>query len=481
LGLHYLGIEAQSYEDLVPKGKTIGDLDIPTVADYCGMDAYTTFGIVSKLREELAKIPALQELLLDVEQPLEPVLAEMEYQGISIDKDYLEQFSQELEKDLVAIKQQAYQDAGEEFNLGSPKQLSQLLFEKLGLDRRKSRKTKTGYSTDATILAKLQGDHPVVDAIVEYRSLSKLKSTYVDALPALMRSDTKRVHTDFNQTVTTTGRLSSSSPNLQNIPIRTDFSRQIRKGFIPESGWLLVSADYSQIELRILAHLSQEPVLVEAYQTQADVHTLTAQMLFDKEDITAEERRLGKIINFGVIYGMGAQRFAREAKVSTAEGKEFIDRLNQRYPLVFAYLEETKKKAIAQGYVETILGRRRYFSFSGNSLRRLQGKALDQIDLDKLKSINPYDAGSLRAAANSPIQGSSADIIKIAMVNLYQELQKYQARLLLQVHDELIFEIPPDEWEELQVKIRETMESAVELSVPLVVEIHAGDNWMEAK
>ncbi|WP_287313144.1 DNA polymerase I [Moorena sp. SIO1G6] len=481
LGLHYLGIEAQSYEDLVPKGKTIGDLDIPTVADYCGMDAYTTFGIVSKLREELAKIPALQELLLDVEQPLEPVLAEMEYQGISIDKDYLEQFSQELEKDLVAIKQQAYQDAGQEFNLGSPKQLSQLLFEKLGLDRRKSRKTKTGYSTDATILAKLQGDHPVVDAVLEYRSLSKLKSTYVDALPALMRSDTKRVHTDFNQTVTTTGRLSSSSPNLQNIPIRTDFSRQIRKGFIPESGWLLVSADYSQIELRILAHLSQEPVLVEAYQTQADVHTLTAQMLFDKEEITAEERRLGKIINFGVIYGMGAQRFAREAKVSTAEGKEFIDRLNQRYPLVFAYLEETKKKAIAQGYVETILGRRRYFSFSGNSLRRLQGKALDQIDLDKLKSINPYDAGSLRAAANSPIQGSSADIIKIAMVNLYQELQKYQARLLLQVHDELIFEIPPDEWEELQVKIRETMESAVELSVPLVVEIHAGDNWMEAK
>ena len=247
LSVKYLGITAKSYTDLVPKGKTIADVDIPSVADYCGMDVYTTFGLVSKLREELEKVEKLHELLLEVEQPLEPVLAEMEYVGIHIDIAYLKQLSEQLEKDLERLESEAYEAAGEKFNLGSPKQLSQLLFEKLNLDRRKSRKIKTGYSTDAATLEKLQGEHPVVDAILEYRTLSKLKSTYVDALPALVRPDTQRVHTDFNQTATSTGRLSSSNPNLQNIPIRTAFSRQIRKGFIPEWGWVLVAADYSQI------------------------------------------------------------------------------------------------------------------------------------------------------------------------------------------------------------------------------------------
>jgi DNA polymerase-1 len=481
LALKYLGITAQSYKDLVPKGKTIADLDIQAVANYCGMDVYTTFGLVAKLREELEKIPALHKLLLDVEQPLEPVLADMEYQGIHIDTAYLKQLSQQLEKDLERLESEAYAAAGEEFSLASPKQLSQLLFEKLNLDRKKSRKIKTGYSTDAATLEKLQGDHPVVDAILEHRTLSKLKSTYVDALPALVRPDTQRVHTDFNQTVTTTGRLSSSNPNLQNIPIRTAFSRQIRKGFLPEPGWLLVTADYSQIELRILAHLTKEPILVETYQNNQDIHTVTARLLFEKETVTSDERRLGKTINFGVIYGMGAQRFAREAGVKASEGKLFIERFNQRYPKVFDYLQKLQREAIAQGYVETILKRRRYFNFNSTSILRYRGNNPKDIDLNKLKGLDQYDAGLLRAAANAPIQGSSADIIKIAMVQMHKVLKNYQARLLLQVHDELIFEVPPEEWEELQPKIRETMESAVELSVPLMVDVHAGQNWMQTK
>jgi len=340
---------------------------------------------------------------------------------------------------------------------------------------------KTGYSTDHATLEKLQGDHPVIDTILEHRTLSKLKSTYVDALPKLVHKDTQRIHTDFNQTITSTGRLSSSNPNLQNIPIRTAFSRQIRKAFLPEPGWLLVSADYSQIELRILAHLSQEPVLVETYRNNQDIHAVTAKLLFEKETVTPDERRLGKTINFGVIYGMGPQRFAREAGVSVAEGKEFIDRLKQRYARVFGYLEQKKRDAIAKGYVETILGRRRYFEFNSNRLRDAKGKNTPKINLDEFKGIGQYDAGLLRAAANAPIQGSSADIIKIAMVKMHEVLQDYQARLLLQVHDELVFEVPPNEWEELQPKIRETMESAVELSVPLVVDVSEGKNWMEAK
>ncbi|PSO83061.1 MAG: DNA polymerase I [Cyanobacteria bacterium QS_4_48_99] len=474
-------IELKSYKDLeIPKGETIAELDIETTAAYCGMDAYVTFRLVPEIQAELAEIPALHKLFQDVEMPLESVLAEMEYWGIRIDTGYLEALSQQLEEKLQGIEQTAFQQAGEKFNLGSPKQLSELLFNQLDLDRRKSRKTKTGYSTDHATLEKLRGDHPVVDAVLEYRTLAKLKSTYVDALPGLVDAETQRIYTDFNQAVTTTGRLSSSNPNLQNIPTRTEFSRQIRKAFVPKDDWLLVTADYSQIELRILAHFSGEPVLVEAYQNKRDVHTVTAKLLFEKEEITAEERRLGKVINFGVIYGMGAQRFAREAGVSAARGKEFIERYRERYPKVFEYLETRKKNAIARGYVETILGRRRYFNFGSESIQRLRGSTPEEIDLDHLKP-NREDAESLRAAANAPIQGSSSDIIKIAMVKLHQILQSYQARLLLQVHDELVFEIPQEEWEELQPQISSTMESAVQLQVPLFVEMHVGKNWMETK
>ena len=315
---------------------------------------------------------------------------------------------------------------------------------------------------------------------MEYRTLAKLKSTYVDALPNLIRPETHRVHTDFNQAVTATGRLSSSNPNLQNIPIRTAFSRQIRAAFIPEPGWQLVAADYSQIELRILAHLSGEPVLVEAYNSDDDVHALTARLLFEKDDITAEERRLGKVINFGIIYGMGANRFAREAGVSRTEAKGFIDRYYERYPGVFEYLQQMQREAIANGYVTTIKGRRRYFNFTSSQLRDLQGHDPSDIDLDALKPRS-YDAAMLRAAANAPIQGSSADIIKIAMIRLHDLLQNYQSRLLLQVHDELIFEVPPEEWPDLRPQLSAAMENAVELKVPLKAEANIGPNWMETK
>ncbi len=475
------GISSQSYKELgIAKGKTIASLDIKTVANYCGMDAYATYLLVSKLQEELSLVEPLKKLLIEVEQPLEPVLALMEDTGVCIDTDYLQELSQQLQQDLELIEQQAYQEAGEKFNIGSPKQLGEILFEKLELNRKKSRKTKTGYSTDHATLEKLQGDHPIIDHILEYRTLSKLKSTYVDALPALVRDDTKRIHTNFNQTVTATGRLSSSNPNLQNIPIRTEFSRKIRQAFIPQENWLLVSADYSQIELRILAHLSQEPVLLEAYRNSQDVHSVTAKLLFDKETITPEERNLGKTINFGVIYGMGAQRFAREAGVTVAEGKTFINKYRQRYARVFDYLERMKKEAITKGFVTTILGRRRYFNFITDSLQKLKGSDPDSINLRDL-NINYTDAQLLRAAANAPIQGSSADIIKVAMIKIQKILSYYQANLLLQVHDELVFEVPPEEWEELQTKIKQTMENAVTLTVPLVVEIHSGKNWMQAK
>lgn len=485
LSARYLNLTAQSYTELVPKGKTIADIAIPRVAEYCGMDVYTTFQLVAILQAELAKYPKLRSLFTDVELPLEPVLAEMETHGIRIDQPYLKTLSVQLETDLQKLEGKAYELAGEIFNLSSPKQLSEIFFTKLGLDTKKTRKTKLGYSTDAATLEKLQGDHPLVDVLLEHRTLAKLKSTYVDALPTLVRPDTHRVHTDFNQAVTATGRLSSSNPNLQNIPIRTAFSRQIRAAFIPEPSWVLLSADYSQIELRILAHLSGEPRLVEAYQNNQDVHTLTAQLLLEKEPsaITPEERRLAKIINFGVIYGMGAQRFSREAGVSYSEAKTFIERFYERYPGVFAYLQRTEQQAIAQGYVETLLGRRRYFQFESPSLKRLQGKSLEEvaaIDLSSLKMSN-YERGQLRAAANAPIQGSSADLIKIAMVHLHQAIAPYQARLLLQVHDELILEVHPADQALVTATIQTTMENALSLKVPLLAEVHSGANWMVAK
>ena len=435
--------------------------------------------LLGKLEELGPQLPALLD---HVELPLEPVLALMEATGIRIDTAYLAELSSELGQTLERLEADAKAAAGTEFNLASPKQLGALLFDTLGLDRKKSRKTKTGWSTDATVLEKLEDAHPVVPLVLEHRTLSKLKSTYVDALPALMEPETGRVHTDFNQAVTATGRLSSSNPNLQNIPIRTEFSRRIRKAFLPEAGWQLISADYSQIELRILTHLSGEEVLVEAYRNGDDVHALTARLLLEQDEVSADERRLGKTINFGVIYGMGAQRFARETGVSQAQAKEFLSKYKQRYPKVFAFLELQERLALSRGYVETILGRRRPFAFDPSGLGRLLGKDPLEIDLEVARR-GGMEAQQLRAAANAPIQGSSADIIKVAMVQLHHKLiaSGLPARLLLQVHDELVLEAAPDALEQVLNLTRETMERAVELSVPLLVETGVGPNWMEAK
>ncbi len=477
------GFTPTSFSELVAKGANFASVPIEVAALYCGMDVHLTWRLGQLLGQQLQDLgAALTPLLREVELPLEPVLAAMEASGIRIDIAYLQELSAELLATLTSLEAQAKEAAGSDFNLASPKQLGELLFDTLGLDRKKSRKTKTGWSTDAAVLEKLEADHPVVPLVLEHRTLSKLKSTYVDALPALVEPETGRVHTDFNQAVTATGRLSSSNPNLQNIPIRTVFSRRIRKAFLPQEGWHLISADYSQIELRILTHLSGEEVLVNAYQQGDDVHALTARLLLEKEDITPDERRLGKTINFGVIYGMGAQRFARETGVGQAQAKEFLSKYKQRYPKVFAFLELQERLALSKGYVETILGRRRPFPFDPNGLGRLRGKDPLAIDLEVARR-GGMEAQQLRAAANAPIQGSSADIIKVAMVQLHHKLESsgLAARLLLQVHDELVLEAAPEALDAVVTLTRETMENAIKLSVPLVVETGVGPNWMEAK
>ncbi|MBL6741265.1 MAG: DNA polymerase I [Synechococcus sp. BS301-5m-G53] len=477
------GFQPTAFTDLVGKKQTFADVALEPASLYCGMDVHVTRRLALLLRRELEAMgPQLLPLLKQVEQPLEPVLARMESTGIRIDVPYLQSLSEEMGTTLQRLESEAKEAAGVEFNLASPKQLGELLFDTLGLDRKKSRRTKTGFSTDATVLEKLGNDHPVVPLVLEHRVLSKLKSTYIDALPQLVEAETGRVHTDFNQAVTATGRLSSSNPNLQNIPVRTEYSRRIRKAFLPQEGWTLLSADYSQIELRILTHLSGEEVLQEAYRSGDDVHALTARLLLDKDEVSPDERRLGKTINFGVIYGMGAQRFARETGVSQGEAKEFLAKYKQRYPKVFAFLELQERLALSRGYVETILGRRRPFHFDRNGLGRLLGKDPLEIDLDVARR-GGMEAQQLRAAANAPIQGSSADIIKVAMVQLQDALQcqGLPAQLLLQVHDELVLEVAPDALETTRELVVQTMEEAIELSVPLVVETGVGANWMEAK
>ncbi|MBM5816576.1 MAG: DNA polymerase I [Cyanobacteria bacterium K_Offshore_surface_m2_239] len=477
------GFTPASYDQVVGKKTTFAAVAIPAAAQYCGMDVHLTWRLSGRLGEALAALgPALPALLREVELPLEPVLAAMEATGIRIDQTYLQELSRELAGQLEHLEAEAQRVAGQTFNLASPKQLEALLFDTLSLDRKKSRKTKTGFSTDAATLEKLEDDHPVVPLLIQHRILSKLRSTYVDALPALVEPETGRVHTDFNQAVTATGRLSSSNPNLQNIPIRTEFSRRIRKAFLPEEGWWMISADYSQIELRILAHLSGEEVLIEAYNAGDDVHALTARLLLEKEEVSADERRLGKTINFGVIYGMGPQRLARETGLSQARAKEFLQRFKERYTKVFAFLELQERLALSRGWVETLLGRRRTFHFDPGGLGRHRGKDPLEISLESARR-GGLEAQQLRAAANAPIQGSSADIIKLAMVRLQGELnqRRLAARLLLQVHDELVLEAAPDVLEEVRALTRRTMEEVIQLRVPLVVDTGVGANWMDTK
>jgi DNA polymerase-1 len=477
------GFTPPSHETVVGRKSSFAEVPIDAAAHYCGMDVHVTWRLTGVLARALEALgPALPALLKEVELPLEPVLAAMEATGIRIDEDYLRELGKELAAQLSQLEEEAQRVAGQPFNLASPKQLEALLFDTLQLDRKKSRRTKTGWSTDATVLEKLEDDHPVVPLVLTHRTLSKLRSTYVDALPALVEPETGRVHTDFNQAVTATGRLSSSNPNLQNIPIRTEFSRRIRKAFLPEAGWRMISADYSQIELRILAHLSGEEMLIEAYNAGDDVHALTARLLLEKDSVSPEERRLGKTINFGMIYGMGSQRLARETGIPQGRAKDFLQRFKERFSRVFGFLELQQRLALSRGYVETILGRRRVFHFDPGGLGRHRGRDPLEISLEgALKG--GLEAQQLRAAANAPIQGSSADIIKLAMVELHRQLHHRQldARLLLQVHDELVLEAAPADLDAVLDLTRRTMAGVVALRVPLVVDTGVGANWMDTK
>ncbi len=483
ISFRLFGFKPPSFKETVGKNKDFSFVDINEASIYCGYDVFLTFKIVKIFKERFSKEKnELIKLFEEIELPLEPVLSQMEMNGITIDITYLDKLSKELKSTLEDIESKVYELAEENFNLSSPKQLGEVLFEKLNLDKKKSRKTKTGWSTDAVVLERLVDEHQIIQHLIKHRTLSKLLSTYIDALPNLINEKTGRVHTNFNQAATATGRLSSSNPNLQNIPVRTEFSRRIRKAFLPEKNWKLLSADYSQIELRILAHLADEEILINAFHKNDDIHSLTARLIFEKEEISSEERRVGKTINFGVIYGMGIKKFARSTGVSTPEAKEFLIKYKERYSKIFKFLELQERLALSNGYVKTIFGRKREFKFDKNGLGRLIGKDPYEIDLQSARRAG-MEAQSLRAAANAPIQGSSADIIKIAMVQLNKKFieMNVPAKMLLQVHDELLFEVEPDSLEITTKLVKKTMEHCVKLNVPLLVDIGIGDNWMETK
>ena len=427
-----------------------------------GSRARTIWQLWERQRAVLADT-GLEPVYADMERPLVPVLAMMERHGIRVDPDRLTEFSKELERGLESLTRAIHALAGEEFNLGSPKQLATVLFEKLKLPP--VRRTKTGYSTDADVLEHLALSHALPAKIIEHRTLAKLKSTYADALPALINPRTGRIHTTFNQLVAATGRLSSAAPNLQNIPIRTELGRRVRAAFIPEPGWRFVAADYSQIELRILAHVCGEESLVEAFRRGEDIHRRTACEVFGValDAVTPEQRDIAKTTNFAVIYGVTAFGLSSRLPMSQKEAAEFLARFFARHARVKAYLEATVTEGRERGWVATLLGRRRY--------------------LPELRSANPNLRGfAERMATNAPIQGTAADLVKIAMVRMAAAMaaRRLRSRMLLQVHDELLFEAPPEEVEELQALAREVMESAMTLDVPLRVDIKAGADWAEA-
>ncbi len=405
----------------------------------------------------------LDPLYDDLERPLVPVLALMERHGIRVDPERLGLFSKELDGTLAGLTQQIYALAGGEFNIGSPKQLAQVLFETLKLPPVK--KTKTGYSTDADVLEQLALGHELPARIIEHRTLAKLKSTYADALPALIHPGTGRIHTSFNQLVTATGRLSSSNPNLQNIPIRTELGRRIRAAFVPEPGWRFLAADYSQIELRILAHVSGEESLIAAFRAGEDIHQRTAAEVFGVEltAVITEQRDVAKTTNFAVIYGVTAFGLSQRLAMTPKQAQEYLNRFFEGHPKVRAYLERTVAEGRERGFVQTLLGRRRY--------------------IPELRSGNPNLRGfAERMATNAPIQGTAADLVKIAMVRMAKALAdgRFKSRMLLQVHDELLFEAPEEELDRLAALTREVMESAMTLTVPLKVDIKTGADWAQA-
>ncbi len=405
-----------------------------------------------------------EKLFFDIEMPLIYVLGDMEKAGITVDTKELESFGKSLGEKIDRLTAEIYTLAGEEFNINSPKQLGPVLFEKLGLKPLK--KTKSGYATGAEVLEKLVGKHEIIQKILDYRQLTKLKSTYCEGLSAVVNKDTGRIHSKFNQTVTVTGRLSSTEPNLQNIPTRTELGRELRKMFVAGEGMLLLDADYSQIELRILAHLSQDPVMIDAYHRGEDIHAVTASQVFDVplKEVTSEERSFAKTVNFGIVYGMGEFSLASELGISMKEAKKYIDGYWNKYTRIKEFMDTTKENAKHDGFVKTLFGRMRY--------------------IPELRSPN-YNIRSFgeRAAANAPIQGTAADIIKIAMVRVHKRLKEenMQAKLILQVHDEIIVELPPEELSKAQTIVKEEMESAAELLVPLFIDMSYGKSWYDAK
>lgn len=454
-------------EELIGKGKaqkSMADLSPEEVYLYACEDADITLRLHEILNEQLKK-DELKEIAYEVDFPLMEVLADMEYKGVRLDTEMLAEFSKALESDLRALEQKIYAKAGEEFNINSPQQLGVILFEKLELPSGK--KTKTGqYSTAESVLANLAAKYEMPGLILDYRQLMKLKSTYADALPALINPETGRVHTDFNQSVAATGRLVSSNPNLQNIPIRTERGREIRKAFIAEDGFKLMSADYSQVELRVIAHIAKDEAMIEAFLNDEDIHSRTAKEIFNLDsldEVTPDHRRKAKEVNFGIPYGVSAYGLASRLGIENSEGKEMIDQYFERFPNILNYINDTKAFAREHGYVKTLMGRRRY--------------------IPDIKSGNWNVRGfAERTAINMPIQGTAADIIKLAMINIHHWLEENGklSRMLLQVHDELIFEIYESELEEVPAKIKELMESAYNLDVPLKVDAGIGENWLEA-
>ncbi|MDG1719502.1 MAG: DNA polymerase I, partial [Flavobacteriales bacterium] len=432
---------------------------------FCSELTDIQFQLYSVFTEELKKLK-LYNLFQSIEMPLLKVLSDMELEGISLDTEMLSDFSEELSKDIVNLKRNIYEISGEEFNLSSPKQMGEILFEKMKIID-KVKKTKTGqYSTSEETLSKLKGKHQIIDHILEYRGLQKLLSTYVKALPLLLDKNTNKIHTTFNQSVAATGRLSSVSPNLQNIPIRTEKGRKMRKAFIPKnSDFEILAADYSQIELRIMASLSADTSMLSAFNNGIDIHSATAAKVYkvEEKDVTREMRSHAKMVNFGIIYGISAFGLSQRLGIKRKEAAEIIENYFIEFPKVKEYMDLSINKARDNEFVETILGRRRY-----------------------LKDINSRN-GMIRAfaernALNAPIQGSAADIIKKAMIDVQKEMEKQnlESRMLLQVHDELVFDMKKSEKEILTKIVKEKMEQTITLDVPLVVDIGFGENWLEA-
>ncbi len=464
----YLGYKPVSIETIIgKKGKNQGnfrDADLRTQTDYAAEDADVTFQLYELFAPQLKK-ENLEDLFFNIEMPLMEVLAKMELAGISLDEKWLAQESIDLENDLRQLEAKIFELSGEEFNVNSPKQLGEVLFEKLQLDP-KAKKTKTGqYATSEDILQKLAGKHEIIQHILEYRTYQKLKSTYVDALPSQIEKSDNRVHTNFSQTTAATGRLASVNPNLQNIPIRTLRGQQIRGAFVAGEGKKIISADYSQIELRLIAEISGEDNMIKAFQDGEDIHASTAAKLFNipLEEVSKIQRSQAKTVNFGILYGQGAFALAEQTGLSRSEAKQMIEAYFETYSKLKAYMADQVKKAREIGYVETILGRKRHLKdiSSGNFVVRAHAE---------------------RNAVNAPIQGSAADVVKVAMIKIQKEFEKekLQTRMLLQVHDELVFESPVEEVELAVNIIKMEMENAIETQVPLLVEVGVGENWLEA-